>query len=62
MKIGDEVFIRAKVVNVDSNPHGSSVQVTVKGFIDRDVQPFGEEVRFWIHRIDKEKVIQEVKP
>lgn len=64
MEIGDEILIRAKVVDFDANLHGAAIKVEVMGFIDRSVenQPFKEPLRFWIHRLEKSKVIVEKKP
>lgn len=59
MKIGDEILVKAKVVDFDANPHGAAVKVKVKGFVDRDTDNklFGDQVIFWIHRLDQPKVI-----
>jgi len=64
MEIGDEILIRAKVVDFDTNPHGAAVKVEVMGFIDRSVenQPFQEPLRFWIHRLSEQQVIVKKKP
>jgi len=59
MEIGEEILIRVKVVDFDSNPYGSAVKVEVVGFVDRSIenQPFKEPLRFWIHRLNQPKVI-----
>lgn len=64
MKIGDEILIRAKMVDQDSNPRGSAIKVEVMGFVDhsQENEPFGEIVKFWIHRLDQPNVIVEKKP
>lgn len=61
MKIGDEIIIRGKIIDFDANPHGSAIKIEVKGFIDSSeiltLKPYGENIRFWIHRLDQPKVI-----
>jgi len=58
MEIGDEILIKAKVVNFDSNPHGVAVEVEIKGFLDSTYhQPHKSPVRIWIHRLDQPAVI-----
>ena len=61
MEIGDEILIKAKVVDFDSNPHGSAIKVEIKGFMDREnianLKPFDEPVRVWIHRLNQPEVI-----
>ena len=61
MEIGDEIIIRGKLVDFDANPHGAAINVEVKGFIDSlelsKLKPYGENIRFWIHRLDQPKVI-----
>lgn len=59
MNIGDNVLIRARVVDFDGNPHGAAVKVEITGFVDRseEIGPFGKTVRIWIHRSDQPKVI-----
>jgi len=68
MDIGDEILIRAKIVDFDANPHGASVKVSVQGFMDKATLnelnsrnpciPTGDRpLFFWIHRVDKERVI-----
>ena len=52
MEIGDEILIRAKVIDFDSNPHGCSVKVSIEG---KTTFPMKEE--FWIHRLDIPHVI-----
>lgn len=64
MEIGSEILIRAKVINLDSNPHGSSIKVEVKGFgpLHSSVAPNDKE-QFWIHRVDiPEVVVAELPP
>lgn len=64
MKIGDEILIKVKVVDFDTNPHGSAVKVEVPAYIDaedRSKLGGGKPVRFWIHRVDQPKVIVEKK-
>lgn len=65
MDIGDEITIKAKVVDFDSNPHGSSVKVEVTGFMDngdiQNLKPFKDPLRLWIHRQDIPNVIIEGK-
>jgi hypothetical protein len=58
VKIGDEILIRAKVVDFDANPYGAAIKVEINGFLDpneRDahVRP----LKVWIHRLDQPKVI-----
>jgi hypothetical protein len=36
MDVGEEITIRAKIVDFDSNPHGTSVKVEIKGFVDNN--------------------------
>ena len=64
MEIGDEILIRAKVIDFDANSHGSAMKVEVMGFIDHSVenQPFKEPVKFWIHRLSEQQVIVKKKP
>ena len=50
MKIGDEITIKAKIVDFDANPHGSAIQVEIAGY---------NSLRFWIHRLDQPDVIVE---
>lgn len=59
MKIGDEILIKAKVVDLDSNLHGVAVKVEVQGFVDRETMiiPFDKSVEFWIHRLNQAEVI-----
>ena len=63
MKIGDEILIKVKVVDFDTNPHGSAVKLEVPAWIsaeDRSKMAVeGKPVRFWIHRLDQPKVIVE---
>ncbi len=54
MKIGDEILIKARVVDFDSNPHGSAVKIEIKGHLDTITSP---PVRLWIHRLDQPGVI-----
>lgn len=65
MKIGDEILIRVKVVDFDTNPHGSAVKVEVPAYIDKEerlrIDQEPKTVRFWIHRLDQPKVIVEKK-
>lgn len=65
MNVGDEITIRAKIVDFDSNPHGASVKVEIKGFVDNDhvecLRPFEDYVKFWIHRSGIKNVIIEEK-
>lgn len=58
MEIGDEILIKVKVIDMDSNPHGPSIKVEVKGFgpLHSSVAPNDKE-QFWIHRADTEEVI-----
>lgn len=61
MEIGDEILVKVKVVDFDSNPHGSAVKVEIKGFMDREdiakLKPFDKLTRVWIHRLDQSEVI-----
>lgn len=61
MEIGDEITIKGKVVDFDSNPHSSAIKVEVTGFLDTDgahnLKPFVTPVRFWIHRLDQQDII-----
>ncbi|MBU0648585.1 hypothetical protein KJ969_00540 [Patescibacteria group bacterium] len=62
MKIGQEVLIKARVVDFDGNLHGASVKVEVSGFIDHStvIRPLEDKtIKFWVHRIDKAEVILE---
>ena len=63
MKIGDEILIRVKVVDFDSNPHGSAVKVEVPVYVDEEerlrINQEPKKVKFWIHRLDQPKVIVE---
>lgn len=63
MDIGDEILIKARIVDFDSNPHGSAIKVEVTGYISRNeeriLRPFNKPVRFWIHRLDQPNVIIE---
>jgi len=62
MNIGDEILIKAKIVDFDANPYGAAVKVEIIGFMDRseEIGPFGKTVKIWIHRIDQPKVIQKI--
>lgn len=63
--IGEEILIRVKVVNFDSNPHGCAVQIEIPGYIDDgEIQRLdrvrklpNSTTRIWIHRLDQPKVI-----
>ncbi|KAF0145083.1 MAG: hypothetical protein FD156_1194 [Nitrospirae bacterium] len=58
MKIGDEILLRAKVVDFDSNPHGAAVRVQVIGYDPEIcVDSFIHNIRFWVHRLDQPAVI-----
>lgn len=67
MKIGDEVLIKGRIVDMDCNPQGSAIKVVVIGSKaeNKDLGWQGSEhktsVTFWIHRLDQPKalVIQE---
>lgn len=61
MEIGDEIIIKAEVVDFDANPHGAAIKIKVQGFIDdkAENQPYGKEVRLWIHRLQQPDVIVE---
>ena len=65
MNIGDEITIRAKIVDFDSNPHGASVKVEIKGFADNGyvscLRPFEDNIRFLIRRTDIKDIIVEEK-
>lgn len=52
MKIGDEISIKAKIVDFDANPHGAAIQVEISGY---------NSLRFWIHKLDQPDVIIENK-
>lgn len=57
MNIGDEVNIRAKVVNVEVRPDGEAVQVEVQDFLSCEgvgrQKPFDRPVRLWIQPTDR---------
>lgn len=55
--IGDTVLIRAKVVDLDANPHGAAVKLEVNGFIDEVDKDLKSSVRFWIHRLEQPDTI-----
>ena len=61
MKIGDEIAIKVRVIDFDSNPHGAAVKVEAKGFIDEEdvtrIRPFDKSVKFWIHRLNQADAI-----
>ncbi len=69
MKIGDEIIIKGKIVDFDSNPHGSAVKVELSAFIDKKTLqemirqqnqsfcPGDTKLKFWIHRLDQPDVI-----
>lgn len=61
MKIGDEIIIKGKIIDFDANPYGAAVKIEVKGYIDHAeisiLKPYGEDIRFWIHRLDQPKII-----
>ena len=66
MEIGEEITIKAKIVDFDANPHGAAVKVEVIGYIDREertrLEAIGSKcgdkfIKFWIHRLDQAKVI-----
>lgn len=65
MEIGDEILIRVKVVNFDSNPHGSAIEVAVPGYMDLiergNLSEDTKLIKFWIHRVDQPKVIVKEK-
>jgi len=67
MDIGDEVLIRAKIVDFDSNPHGAAIKVEVNGFGPKSVEKGWsggekkESVEFWIHRLNQPQVIVGMK-
>ena len=65
MEIGDEVLLRAKVVNFDANPCcWSAICVEIIGFGAEQKSEKGhngdDRLRFWIHRIDQSNVITNV--
>lgn len=54
MKIGDEILLRAKIVDFDSNPHGAAIRVEIavhEGTMDTPC------LRFWIHRLEQPDVL-----
>lgn len=68
MEIGDEIFVKAKVVDFDSNPHGSAIKAEVLGSVDADelnrllyghgdTETKKNKLFFWIHRLDQPKVV-----
>ena len=63
MNIGDEIMIRGKIVNLDTNPHGEAIKVEIKGFQmeEKDTGWYKgkkqTKVGFWIHRLDQPEVI-----
>ncbi len=63
MNIGDKITLRAKVLDFGSNPHGASVKVEIRGFVDSGYvdceRPFSEPVRLWIYREDVNDIITE---
>lgn len=72
MEIGDEILVKAKVVDLDSNPAGAAIKVEVLGSVDADelnrlLYGHGDtEVKknklfFWIHWQDQPKAIIIVK-
>jgi hypothetical protein len=54
MKIGDEVLIRGKIVDLDSNPQGSAIRVEIVGCKPEE-KDFA--VTFWIHRLDQPSTV-----
>jgi len=47
MKIENEILIRAKIINYDANPHGSSIKVRVDGLLEDDIRsPGNKSVEF----------------
>ncbi len=63
MKIGDEVLIRGKIVDLDSNLQGSAIRVEVLGS-KAEVEVLGWQgserksmLRFWIHRLDQPSTV-----
>lgn len=65
MKVGDDIIIRAKVVDIDNDHNGSSVKVEIKGFMNSEdvvcLLPFEDPIRFWINRMDMDDVVVEDK-
>lgn len=65
MNIGDEVWVKAKIVGFDSNPHGSAVAVEVTGhsssyqqlFNSKENSKLNGKLHFFIHRLDQYKTI-----
>jgi len=63
MKIGDEVLIRARIVDLDSNPQGSAIRVEICGCKpeEKDLGWQGSEhktaVTLWIHRLDQSSTV-----
>lgn len=63
MKIGDEVLIRGKIVDLDNNIQGSAIRVEVLGS-NAEVEVLGWQgserktmLRFWIHRLDQPSTV-----
>lgn len=56
MKVGDEILIRAKVVNVNDSKYGSFVEVEVPGIVQKSM-PLGKTIRFSIPLKDQPKTI-----
>ncbi len=67
MKIGDEILIKAKIVDFDSNPHGAAIKVEIVGFDPKSIDKGWsggkkkEKVEFWIHRLDQPETIVKIK-
>lgn len=62
INIGDTILIKAKVINFDSNPHGSSIKVAIEASPDVKVNPHRKDgLELWIHRVEIPEVIVPLK-
>lgn len=65
MEIGDEILIKAEIIDFDSNPHGSAIKVEITGYIDREegrsLKSYDRPLRFWIHRFEPNTISNTTK-
>ena len=67
MEIGEEITIKVRIVDFDSNPRGSAIKVEIPAFVDKDerlklqsdryASTPNKKLRVWIHRLDQPEVI-----
>ncbi len=62
MDIGDAVLVKGRIVDFDSNPHGSSVKVELDLEDSEHKNALAEITTFWVHRLESSAILRVEKP